>query len=41
MSNKRWLKDSEGANRGDFGPDDQPGRLDLIAPDKIRLELAR
>jgi len=29
---KRWSKRPEGSNWGDFGPDDQIGRLNLITP---------
>jgi kynurenine formamidase len=29
---KRWTKRPEGSNWGDFGPDDQIGRLNLITP---------
>ena len=29
---KRWAKRPEGSNWGDFGPDDQIGRLNLITP---------
>tara|TARA_R110000772_G_scaffold73034_10_gene159040 strand:+ start:1766 stop:2770 length:1005 start_codon:yes stop_codon:yes gene_type:complete len=31
----RWKKRPEGSNWGDFGPDDQLGRLNLITPEKV------
>ncbi|TAK52558.1 MAG: cyclase family protein [Gammaproteobacteria bacterium] len=34
---KRWLKRPEGSNWGDFGEDDQVGRLNFITPER-RLE---
>lgn len=34
---KRWKKRPEGSNWGDFGPDDQIGRLNLLTADKVRL----
>lgn len=37
---QRWLKRPEGSNWGEFGPDDELGRLNLITPDKVR-EAAR
>lgn len=33
---QRWLHRPPGSNWGDFGPDDQLGRLNLITPDKVR-----
>ncbi|ESJ15004.1 cyclase [Cupriavidus sp. HPC(L)] len=32
----RWKQRPEGSNWGDFGPDDQLGRLNLITADKVR-----
>ncbi len=32
----RWVNRPEGSNWGDFGEDDQIGRLNLITPDKIK-----
>ena len=32
MTGKRWVRRPPGANWGDFGPDDQLGRLNLIGP---------
>lgn len=37
---KRWQKRPEGSNWGDFGPDDQLGRLNLITP-QHRLKAAQ
>jgi kynurenine formamidase len=31
----RWKKRPEGSNWGDFGPDDQIGRLNLLTPEKV------
>jgi hypothetical protein len=36
MSNKRWSVRPPGSNWGDFGPDDQLGRLNLITPESRR-----
>lgn len=36
----RWQRRPIGSNWGDFGPDDQRGRLNLLAPEKIRQGLA-
>lgn len=40
MSVPRWNRRPEGSNWGDFGPDDQLGRLNLITPEKLRQGLA-
>lgn len=32
----RWKQRPEGSNWGDFGPDDQLGRLNLLTPDTVR-----
>ncbi len=37
---KRWKKRPEGSNWGDFGPDDQLGRINLITPER-RLKAAQ
>lgn len=37
---RRWLKRPEGSNWGDFGDDDQIGRMNLVTPEK-RLEAVR
>jgi hypothetical protein len=39
-ANPRWKVRPEGSNWGDFGPDDQLGRMNLIAPE-IRLAAIR
>ena len=36
----RWKKRPEGSNWGDFGPDDQLGRLNLLTPEKVRQGIA-
>ena len=33
--NTRWKKRPEGSNWGDFGADDQKGRLNLLAPERV------
>ena len=40
MTNPRWKRRPMGSNWGDFGPDDQRGRLNLITPAKVRQGLA-
>lgn len=35
MAPPRWVNRPEGSNWGDFGPDDELGRLNLITPDKV------
>ncbi len=37
---KRWVRRPEGSNWGDFGPDDQIGRLNLITPERVRAAVA-
>lgn len=39
-SNPRWTRRPEGSTWGDFGPDDELGRLNLITPDKVRAAVA-
>ena len=34
-ANPRWTRRPEGSNWGDFGPDDQLGRLNLLTPQKV------
>lgn len=34
--NKRWVNRPDGSNWGDFGPDDQRGRMNLVTPEKVR-----
>ena len=36
----RWKNRPEGSNWGDFGPDDQIGRLNLLTPEKVRQGIA-
>jgi len=36
MAHKRWVNRPAGSNWGDFGPDDQLGRLNLIGPEQRR-----
>lgn len=36
----RWKHRPEGSNWGEFGPDDQLGRLNLIGPEQVRRGLA-
>jgi kynurenine formamidase len=40
MTSSRWQKRPEGSNWGEFGPDDQLGRLNLITREKVRAGLA-
>ena len=37
---RRWKTRPPGANWGDFGPDDQRGRLNLITPERLRAAAA-
>jgi hypothetical protein len=36
----RWKKKPEGSTWGDFGPDDQLGRLNLLTPEKVKQGVA-
>jgi hypothetical protein len=36
---KRWKRRPEGSNWGDFGPDDQLGRLNLLTPQRVLAAL--
>lgn len=36
MTSPRWKHRPEGSTWGDFGPDDQVGRLNLLTPEKVR-----
>ncbi|MDB5846406.1 MAG: hypothetical protein JWP29_158 [Rhodoferax sp.] len=36
----RWKQRPEGSNWGDFGPDDQIGRLNLLTPERVRRAAA-
>ncbi len=38
--NPRWKRRPEGSTWGDFGPDDQLGRLNLVTPEKVRQGVA-
>ena len=40
IRNPRWKHRPPGSNWGDFGPDDQLGRLNLLTPEKIREAVA-
>jgi kynurenine formamidase len=40
MSEKRWVNRPDGSTWGDFGEDDQLGRLNLITADKVRQGIA-
>jgi len=39
-SSKRWVNRPEGSNWGDFGPDDQRGRINLLTPEKVMQGIA-
>jgi hypothetical protein len=36
IANPRWKRRPQGSTWGDFGPDDQLGRLNLLTPEKVR-----
>ncbi len=38
--NPRWKKRPDGSNWGDFGPDDQLGRLNYLTPEKVKQGIA-
>jgi kynurenine formamidase len=38
--NSRWKQRPPGSNWGDFGPDDQCGRINLLTPEKVRQGVA-
>ncbi len=38
--NPRWKNRPEGSNWGDFGPDDQLGRLNYLTPEKVKQGIA-
>ncbi|WP_419906286.1 cyclase family protein [Hoeflea sp.] len=40
MNNNRWTNRPDGSNWGDFGPDDQLGRLNLLTAEKVRQGIA-
>ena len=33
---RRWIKRPDGSNWGDFGDDDQVGRLNLLTPERVK-----
>lgn len=37
---RRWKQRPEGSNWGDFGPDDELGRLNLLTPERVRAAVA-
>ena len=39
-SSKRWQRRPPGSNWGDFGADDQCGRMNLLTPEKVRQGIA-
>ena len=39
-SSKRWVNRPEGSNWGDFGPDDQRGRINLLTSEKVLQGIA-
>ena len=40
MAESRWKRRPEGSTWGDFGPDDQLGRLNLLTPEKVKQGVA-
>ena len=40
MNSERWKRRPEGSTWGDFGPDDQLGRINLLTPERRRLAAA-
>lgn len=40
ISSPRWVRRPEGSTWGDFGPNDQLGRLNLLTPEKVRQGVA-
>ena len=40
MTGQRWKQRPEGSNWGDFGDDDQLGRLNLLTPERVRRAVA-
>jgi hypothetical protein len=39
-SSSRWVRRPEGSTWGDWGPDDERGRLNLLTPEKVRQGVA-
>lgn len=40
MSTDRWKRRPEGSTWGDFGPDDQLGRINLLTPERRKAAAA-
>src|SRR5215204_7365035 len=40
MTSPRWKRRPHGSTWGDFGPDDERGRLNLLTPEKVRQGVA-
>ena len=40
MPTDRWVRRPDGSNWGDFGQDDELGRLNLLTPDRVRAGIA-
>ena len=40
MATQRWINRPVGSNWGDFGPDDELGRLNLLTPERVRAAVA-
>ncbi|NCA72894.1 MAG: cyclase family protein, partial [Sphingobacteriia bacterium] len=40
MTTPRWTQRPAGSTWGDWGPDDQRGRLNLIGPEQVRKGVA-
>jgi len=40
LANARWKRRPEGSTWGDWGPDDQLGRLNLLTPEKVKEGIA-
>ena len=40
VASKRWKNRPQGSTWGDFGPDDQLGRLNLLTPEKVKQGIA-
>jgi hypothetical protein len=40
MQTSRWRNRPVGSSWGDFGPDDQLGRVNLLGPEKVKQAIA-
>ncbi len=40
MSTPRWIRRPEGSNWGEWGPDDQLGRINMLGPEQVRKGVA-